>query len=154
MFKLSKIGAYISSLFIIALVVLILVEIFGRGLFNYSTMLADEYSGYFYLSAVFFGLAYTFADNGHIRINIITSRLSENSKRWVDIFAGVLNTLVLIFALFYSYKFMLDSKEMEMVSEGVSETPIWLTQIPMSIGLAMFVLVCVAFVYKRLKNDI
>ncbi len=151
--KLSKGGAYLSSMLFVALVVLIMTEIIGRSFFDYSTMLADEYSGYFYLGAVFFGLAYTFNEGGHIRINIVTSRLSLNSQRFIDIFAGILATFILSYALYYSYLFMMDFKEMEMLSEAVSETPLWLTQIPMTIGIALFVFASLVFTLKRIFND-
>lgn len=98
-------------------------------------------------------MAYTFSKDGHIRINIITARLSESKRRWIDIFAGVLNSAVLIFAVYYCYKFMMDSKEMEMLSENVSETPLWLTQIPMSIGLGIFIIVSVIWTLKRISDD-
>ena len=151
--KLSKGGACLSSMLFVALVVLIMTEIIGRSFFDYSTMLADEYSGYFYLGAVFFGLAYTFNEGGHIRINIVTSRLSVNSQRFIDIFAGILATSILSYALYYSYLFMMDFKEMEMLSEAVSETPLWLTQIPMTIGIALFVFASLVFTLKRIFND-
>ncbi len=50
---LSTVGAYISSTLLVLLVVLIMTEIIGRSFFDYSTMIADEYSGYLYLAAVF-----------------------------------------------------------------------------------------------------
>jgi|LGOV01.1.fsa_nt_gb TRAP-type C4-dicarboxylate transport system permease small subunit len=151
--KLSKGGAYISSALFVALVVLVMTEILGRSFFDYSTMLADEYSGYFYLGAVFFGLAYTFNEGGHIRINIVTSRLGKDKQRFVDILAGVLATSILSFALYYSFLFAEDSKEMEMLSEAVSETPLWLTQIPMVVGMTLFVFAALVFTLKRIFND-
>jgi len=151
--KLSRWGACISSTLFILLVLLILTEIIGRSFFDYSTMLADEYSGYFYLGAVFFGLAYTFNENGHIRINIITSRLNVNKQRIIDVFAGLLATTILSFAWHYSYLSIVDTKEMEMLSEAVSETPLWLTQIPIVIGLALFVLASFTFTLRRILSD-
>jgi TRAP-type C4-dicarboxylate transport system permease small subunit len=151
--RLSKGGAYISSILFVALVVLVMTEIIGRSFFDYSTMLADEYSGYFYLGAVFFGLAFTFNEKGHIRINIVTSRLGENKQRYIDIVAGALATLILSFALFYSYLFMIDSYEMGMLSENVSETPLYLTQIPIVIGMALFVLTSFTFTLSRIFDD-
>lgn len=151
--RLSKGGAYISSILFVALVVLVMIEIIGRSFFDYSTMLADEYSGYFYLGSVFFGLAYTFNENIHIRINIVTSRVSKNAQRYIDIVAGVLATVILSFALYYSYLFMMDSYEMEMLSENVSETPLYLTQIPIVIGMTFFVIACVTFTLSRIFND-
>jgi len=151
--KLSKGGAYLASILFVCLVVLIMTEIIGRSFFDYSTMLADEYSGYFYLASVFFGLAYTFNEEYHIRISIVTSKLNENGQRYIDIIAGILATLILGFALYYSYFFMLDSKNMEMLSENVSETPLYLTQIPIVIGLVLFLLSSFTFTLLRIFND-
>lgn len=151
--RLSKGGAYISSTLFVALVLLVMTEIIGRSFFDYSTMLADEYSGYFYLGAVFFGLAFTLNENVHIRINIVTSRLSENKQRYIDILAGILATLILSFALYYSYLFMIDSYEMGMLSENVSETPLYLTQIPIVIGMALFVFASFTFTLSRIFDD-
>ncbi len=151
--KLSLTGASVSALLIVALVGLIMVEIIGRSFFDYSTMLADEYSGYFYLALVFLGFAYTFDEEGHIRISIITSRLQDSVKRWVDIVAGVMTLAILLFALYYSWDFMMESYEMEMLSEGVSETPLYLTQIPIVVGLALFAFSALVFVLGRISHD-
>ncbi len=152
--RLSFGGAVVSAILFLALVALIMTEIIGRSFFDYSTMLADEYSGYFYLAAMFLGMAYTFDQDGHIRITIVTSRLDDRAKRWADIVAGVLTFAMLLFALYYSWNFMMESKEMEMVSEGVSETPLWLTQIPIVAGLGIFSLSVFVFVLRRFRNDI
>jgi len=151
--RLSLAGAALSALLVIALVVLITIEIVGRSFFDYSTMLADEYSGYFYLASIYFGLAYTFQEGGHIRIRIVTDRLGRRAKRWADILAGILLLAMLLFALVYSWRFMYESYEMEMVSEGVSETPLYLTQIPIVVGLALFAIAVVAFLLKRIRYD-
>jgi TRAP-type transport system small permease protein len=147
--KLSKLGAYLASVLFLMLVALIMTEIIGRTFFDYSTMIADEYSGYFYLAAVFLGLAYTFRQGAHIRITLLSARFSHNVQRYIDIFAGIMMSSILGFALYYAWFFMLDSKQMEMLSENVSETPLYLTQIPMVIGLAFFTLASIAFTLKK-----
>lgn len=151
--RLAKIGAYISLLCFIALVVLIMTEIIGRSFFDYSTLLADEYSGYLYLAAVFFGLGFTLEREGHIRINLLTSRLGTKVQKYIDIFAGTMASITIGFALYYATKFMSDSQEMGMLSENVSETPLYLTQIPMVLGLGLFLLSFVAFLFKRFVDD-
>lgn len=150
----SKLGAFLASLLLVGLTILILVEIIGRSFFDYSTMLADEYSGYLYLGVVFLGLGYTFDENGHIRISLITSRLNKNKNRIIDIIVSIILLCILCYGIYYGYLYMYDSYEMEMVSESVSETPIYLTQIPMVIGLGLFILSCFGFLIKRIKNDI
>ena len=152
--KLSLWGAYLSSLLLVSLVLLILTEIFIRYFFNMSTLIADEYSGYLFLASVFLGLSYTFKENAHIRINILTSRMSEKSNRLIDIFAGTITIIVLSFALYRTVLFTFDSYEMEMLSESVSQTPLYLTQLVMPLGLSLFILSVLIFVIKGLKNDI
>ena len=119
-----------------------------------STLIADEYSGYLFLASVFLGLSYTFKENAHIRINILTSRMSEKSNRLIDIFAGTITIIVLSFALYRTVLFTFDSYEMEMLSESVSQTPLYLTQLVMPLGLSLFILSVLIFVIKGLKNDI
>ena len=152
--KLSLWGAYLSSLLLVSLVLLILTEIFIRYFFNMSTLIADEYSGYLFLASVFLGLSYTFKENAHIRINILTSRMSEKSNKFIDIFAGSITIVVLLFALYRTILFTFDSYEMEMLSESVSQTPLYLTQLVMPLGLSLFILSVLIFVIKGFKNDI
>lgn len=152
--KFSLWGAYLSSILIISLVLLILTEIFLRSFFNNSTMIADEYSGYLYLASIFLGLAYTFKEDGHIRINLITSQLSKNSNKIVDIVASILTLVILFFVLYRTILFTYDSYSLEMVSEMVSETPLYLTQIVMPLGVILFIFSVISFLVKGLKNDI
>ena len=147
--RLSLGGAYLSSILLILLVILILVEIIGRSFFNTSTMIADEYSGYFYLAAVFLALAFTFHEEGHIRITIVTSRLGHKGRRMMDIFAGAMSTGVMGFVIYYCWLFMVDAHEMEMLSENVSETPLYLTQIPMPLGVGLFLFAFAVFTLKK-----
>lgn len=153
--RLCKGGAYLSGTLLIGLVCLILTEIFFKILFfDMSTMIADEYSGYLYLASIFLGLAYTFLSGGHIRINIVTSRLSEGGVNGlIDIIASIITLGVLAFVLYRTVLFTYDSYELEMLSEAVSETPLYLTQIVMPIGTILFMLAVIAVIIKRLKND-
>ena len=147
--KLSLWGAYLAALLLVSLTLLILTEIFIRYFFDLSTMIVDEYSGYLYLAFIFLGLAYTFNENAHIRINIVTSKMSEKSNRFVDVFAGIITILILIFALYRTILFTYDSYSMEMVSA----TPLYLTQLVMPLGITLFLLTILVFVLKGLSND-
>lgn len=151
--KLVKFGSYLSALFIISLVLLILTEIFLRSFFDFSTMIADEYSGYFYLASVFLALGYTFRENGHIRINIITSKLSKGFNKKIDIFVSIIAIIILSFALIRTYLFTYDSYELEMLSENVSETPLYLPQMFMPLGIFIFILACILVIFKGFSND-
>ena len=112
-------------------------------------MIADEYSGYLYLASIFLALAYTFTQNGHIRINIITSKLSKGTNSIIDVIASIVTIIVLLFILYRTILFTYDSYELEMLSEAVSETPLYLTQIVMPVGITLFILAVIAFIFKK-----
>lgn len=151
--RLCKGAAFLSGLLLIGLVLLILTEIFLRYFFDKSTMIADEYSGYLYLASIFLGLSYTFFKDGHIRINIITSRLSSKTNSYIDVLASIITIIVLTFIVYRTILFTYDSYSLEMLSEAVSETPLYLTQIVMPIGTILFILSVIAYMIKRIKND-
>lgn len=151
--KLSLWGAYLGAIALVSLTLLILTEIFIRYFFNMSTMIADEYSGYLYLASIFLGLAYTFNEDAHIRINIITSKMSEKSNRLIDVVAGSFTIVILLFAFYRTILFTYDSYSMDMLSESVSATPLYLTQLVMPLGILIFILSVLVFVLRRLKND-
>lgn len=142
-------GAFVASGLLLLLVVLILVEIVLRYFFNTSTMRADEYSGYLYLAIVCFGLGYTFLRDGHIRITFVTAKISSKASSWVDIFAGIAALGVLCFAFFRTALLTLDSYEMDLLSEGVSATPLYIPQLALPIGFALFILAAIAFILQR-----
>jgi uncharacterized membrane protein len=80
--------------------------------------------------------------------------MSKKSNRLVDVIAGIITIAVLVFTLYRTILFTYDSYEMEMVSESVSATPLYLTQIVMPLGIILFILSVLVFVLKGLKNDI
>ncbi|WP_456391790.1 TRAP transporter small permease subunit [Nitratifractor sp.] len=152
--RLQNLGAYLASLLVLALTGLIVAEIVMRSFFDRSTMIADEYSGYLYLAMVFIALGYTFKEDGHIRITLLTSRLSPEGQRRVDIFAASVLLAVLGFILYHSIRMVLDAYRFNMVSETVSETPIWLTQLPIPVGIALFILAALAYLLRRIRRDL
>jgi TRAP-type mannitol/chloroaromatic compound transport system permease small subunit len=81
-----------------------------------------------------------FSSDSHIRINIITSKLSKKANKKVDVFAAIIALGVLFFAFYRTVLLAYDSYEFEMLSENVSETPIYLTQLAMPIGIALFII--------------
>ncbi|QCT94006.1 TRAP transporter small permease [Caminibacter mediatlanticus TB-2] len=150
--KTVNIGAFLASISFILLTLLILSEIFSRAIFNHSTMIADEFSGYLYLAYVFLALGYTFKENGHIRITIIYQKVSKKTKKFLDLFAGFLSLIVISFIFYRAILLCYESYSYNMLSEGVSETPIYLTQIPMVVGLFLFLLAIISFILKVIND--
>ena len=82
--KLYKFSGYVAAIFLILVAVFILIGICSR-IFGFYIRGLAEYSGYCMASASFFALAYTFVEDGHIRITLFLERLSGIKKKIVEI---------------------------------------------------------------------
>ena len=78
--KLYKFSGYVAAIFLILVAVFILIGICSR-IFGFYIRGLAEYSGYCMASASFFALAYTFVEDGHIRITLIFRKIIRTKKK-------------------------------------------------------------------------
>ena len=145
-------AALASSFFMVVIVGLILVEILLRGVFNTSTLVADEYSAYFYTALVMLGLGHTLRQGGHIRITLLSARLGRGAARLLDLTALAVALALCSFALYHSVLMVYDGYVLKMNADSISETPIWIPQTLVPLGLALFDLQLAAEFLRRLLS--
>ncbi len=147
--RLSLGGAFLSAILMLLIVVLIAVEILLRSVFNTSTLISDEYNAYFFVGVVLLGLAFTLREEGHIRITLLTSVLGPRGQAVLDVLATVVAVAVTTFALYHTSAMVYDSWQLGMLADSISETPIYLSQMVIPIGLALFDLQLVSRLLKK-----
>ncbi len=147
--RLSLGGAFLSAILMLLIVVLIAVEILLRSVFNTSTLISDEYNAYFFVGVVLLGLAFTLREEGHIRITLLTSVLGKRGQAVLDVLATVMAVAVTTFALYYASAMVYDSWQLGMLADSISETPIYLSQMAIPVGLALFDLQLVSRLLKK-----
>ncbi|TVM18371.1 TRAP transporter small permease [Oceanidesulfovibrio indonesiensis] len=151
---LSNAGALLSVLAMAAIVVLILLEIFVRAAFGSSTQVASEYSGYLMVALCLLGFAYSFREKAFIRINLLVPRLPRVWQRRVEACAGLAGFAITVYVFIYAVSMTYGSWELGMKSDTMAETPFWIPQLAVPLGLAMLGLQLLAFVADRLlKQD-
>ncbi len=137
---LSKGGVILSAISMILVVLLIMTEIILRSVFNTSTLVADEYSGYLMLFIVMFGLAHTMKTEGHIRITLITGRLKETSFKVLDAIVSGVACVVTCFCFYHAVKMVYDTYSLGMKADSIAETPLFLPQIAVPVGFGLLAL--------------
>ncbi len=147
--RLSLGGAFLSAILMLFIVVLIAVEILLRSVFNTSTLISDEYNAYFFVGVVLLGLAFTLREEGHIRITLLTSVLGKRSQAALDVLATVMAVAVTTFTLYHASAMVYDSWQLGMLADSISETPIYLSQMVIPVGLALFDLQLVSRLLKK-----
>jgi TRAP-type C4-dicarboxylate transport system permease small subunit len=148
----AAIGGAAASVFLGAIVVLITVEIGLRSGFHTSTLIADEYSAYFFVAVVMLGLPIALRDGAHIRITLVSGRLPPKGRRWLDIGVHLLAFVLCGFALYHAGLMVYDTYALGMAADSISETPIFLPQIVIPAGLLLFVLQLLAGLARRFRS--
>lgn len=146
---LSLVGGIVAGACILLITGLILVEIFIRSSTGISILIAEEYSAYLLVVFGSMALAYTLRAEGHIRVNLILSRLSQGPKNIINLFCSAIGFLTFFIVSFHTWKLLYESWNINETSMHYSKTPLYLPQIPLFLGSCLMSL---EFLYMLLNN--
>jgi TRAP-type mannitol/chloroaromatic compound transport system permease small subunit len=121
-----------------------------RKLFNMSSNAFLEAQWYLFSAVFLLCAGYTLLRNEHVRIDIITGRLSAKAQAWVDIFGTLLFLLpmsILIMSLSWPY-FLRTYAEHE-ISGSAGGLVLWPARLLLPVGFALLVLQGLSELIKR-----
>jgi TRAP-type C4-dicarboxylate transport system permease small subunit len=98
---------------------------------------STSYAGYCMAAASFFALAHTLNRGGHIRVSLLLSQLGRH-RRLGEIWCFGIGSILSVFLAVYAIKAVQISIKLHDISQGQDATPIWIPQLPMAIGAALF----------------
>lgn len=127
----------LSGFFIVLIMLIILAQIIGR-MAGFIVPSAEDFSGYALAASTFFGLAYTFHEGGHIRVNLAIQRLPEAWQRPLETVVLTVAFLLLCFASYYCTYMVWESYDFEEVTHGYIPIPLWIPQVPVALGMIAF----------------
>lgn len=123
----------------------------GRTLFNWSTLICEEYSAYF-LVGLAMGLAHTLKVGGHIRINVFTSRFSQRAQSALEIFTSILSIVFLIYFSIYFGKLVVRSYQQSISAMSIARTPLFIPQSALLVGNILLMFQFIAHILKKLER--
>ena len=147
--RLGDILVAVSTVMLLLMVVLMGVEIGYRTLFQASTQIADEYSGYLFTWMTLCCFLYAQRSDRFLRVDSLRNRWSPRMRAAADGIASLLTaglTAVLLYATWATFR---ASVEFNSLSIQSSQTPLWLPQAIMPVG---FALLLAAFVHSGITS--
>lgn len=140
--RLYAAGAILAAICMVLIAALTLAQILGR-LFGALIIDAGDFAGFAMAGSIFFALAHTLRTGGHIRVNLLLTRLHGRVRRAFELWCLAI-ALVLsgMFALF-SVRMVLDSYTFNDISTGMIPVPLWIPQLSMALGSILFVIALV-----------
>lgn len=132
-------AAWLAALFMIGILVMVLLTIFGR-LFGLYVPGTDAYAGYCMAGAGFLIMASTFKKNEHIRVTLLLGHLKGRARYALELFALAVATLIAGFLAFYSCRLAWQSYDFHDIAVGIDATPLWIPQSLMALGTTIFLI--------------
>ena len=144
-----RLCGWLSAFFIILILAVVIGQVFLNIVDAISGMVAGQairllipsyadLSGFFLAAGTFFGMAYTFRTDGHIRVNLVISRLPKNLKRVTELICLGTALCVAILICNEAFRLAYDSWIYGDSSYGLIAIPIWLPQSSFVLGTAAF----------------
>lgn len=139
-------SAFLSGSCLVIMTLLILAQIAAR-FFGLVIPSSQDFAGWLLSATIFFGLAYTFNEGGHIRVTMLLTRLSSKKRRIQEFFNIMVGLLVSGYLAYYTIYTVYDSFDFEEVTDTYLVVPLWMVQAPMAIGsLFLFIAVVDSFI--------
>ena len=146
----ERIGRTIYWL-VLAAVVLSAGNAIVRKIFNMSSNAFLELQWYFFSAIFLFCAGYTLLRNEHVRIDVITGRLSPKVQTWIDIFGTVFFLLPMSILLIYlSWPVFVRTFTHHEISTNAGGLLIWPARLMVPIGFALLALQGFSELVKRI----
>jgi TRAP-type C4-dicarboxylate transport system permease small subunit len=141
----------LSAVAVVAILAIVCIETVLRQ-FQSSLLVTDEIAGYLNASAIFLGLAWTLREGGFIRVELLYDRAVGNLKqalRWLIVLTATIFSALTLWVCIRQviYAFDRDTRAVSII-----DTPEWIPQSVMVLGLAVLLLQLVAWIVDRVRH--
>jgi len=106
--------------------------------FTYVAGSADEFAGYCMAASAFLALAATFGRGEHIRVTLLLQRFTGTIRRLMELWCLALGALLSGYLAWFMVKNCYVSWQLGDMSTGLVATPLWLPQLGLAAGSAIF----------------
>lgn len=130
---LYAVSGRLGAVFLAGIALAIIAQVLGR--FLGFAIDSTETAGFCMAASTFLGLAYTFKQGGHIRVNLLI-RYFPKKVRWAtEIFCLAFTAAGLLYFTYWAADFVYFSYKFNEISPGLMAVPFWIPRSGMLLGL-------------------
>lgn len=122
----SDAGGVIASICLICVTLIVVLEVVMRYVFNSPTVWVGEMSIYLCMAIGFLSLAFGLKNNSHFSITLFTDRLTKKNRLRLKIFTDFIGAPYSFVFIYKGIQLTWFAYEMEDVSSGMMQAPLWI----------------------------
>lgn len=151
--RILRLPLYLAVAALIMMMLLTCADVVGRYLLNQPVMGAFQGTQYLQATIVFLGAAWTQVKGGHVKVEVLYSRLPASAKPWIDL---VMAFLLIAFGVVLTWK----TGQQALYAYGIKEfpdittkfIPVWLFRFIVSFGSLMLTIEFIMEFVDSLKS--
>jgi TRAP-type mannitol/chloroaromatic compound transport system permease small subunit len=146
----ERVGRFVYWL-VLVVVIISAANATVRKAFDYSSNAYLEIQWSLFSVIFLFGAGYTLLRNEHVRIDIISGRLSPRAQNWIDVVGIVLFLFPMaLIIMWLSWPLFIDSYTRGEVSTNAGGLIIWPARLMVPVGFALLIVQAVSELIKRI----
>lgn len=114
---------------------------------------ADDFAAWSMAASVFLGLPYAMLHGDHIRVVLLLQALPKHWHKPYEIVATAIAVLLTAWGTWHVAVFAYESYIYNEVAQGMVRMPLWIPQVTMPIGMALFCLMLVRRLVRCIRGE-
>lgn len=147
----EKLEEYIMVVMVVVMTTLIMVQVIMRYVFNNSLAWTEELARYLFLWSIWLGASYGVKTKGHVRLTVLTSRLSETAQNIIGVIVYFIWLLFVIFLVVKGYELV-----GKLIVSGQTSTalhlPMWIAYASVPVGCTLMTIRMIQLGIETVKN--
>ncbi len=148
--KIRNSDRILSTLILFSILIIMIVQIVLRSIFNILFVGVEELSRYLFISVVFMGLPYYYRIDGHIKLEGIQKYLPQKIRMIIDIIIQILSFFVFAIIAFSALYTTLTNYNSATPTISI---PFWLFFLPTILGFTLLSIEHLNILIKTIKRD-
>lgn len=109
-----------------------------------------DFSGFMLAGATFLALAHTLRAGGHIRVNLVVSRLPQRVQFSAELFVLIIAAGLVGYATYFMGALVVESVHYGDVSNGIIPVPLWIPQSIAAFGIGLLLVAVLHTLFELL----
>lgn len=137
--KLYLTAAIIAGSSLVVMTLLMLSQIVGRW-FDIIVPSTEDFSGFLLAAATFMALPYALRSGSHIRVSLFLTLMPTSLRKIIEFFVLLMVIVVMAYVTWSVTLMVIETWQFEELTQGYVAIPLWIPQLPMAIGLLLFLI--------------